>query len=233
MGRVCNECGAKYYAKGLCKKCYEKTPKHGESVKRCRARPHRKARIREYNVNYWAEHKEELKPKHKQYLQKPEVKEKEKIRSQERRENGEYKEYHHKNKGVRNKQSQKWRVKYPGYNRNWQKENPKKCLESSLRHLKKAAKPFELSISAYKLALKRWHDVIEKRDIVCQICGGNQKLEAHHLLYRANYPLLSFNENNGILLCKMCHYHTHGKKTNKYRVGTKLRHSLYCIINRL
>mgnify|MGYP001190811446 CR=1 FL=1 len=73
-------------------------------------------------------------------------------------------------------------------------------------------KPFDLSVSGYKLALKIWHDVIEKRDIVCQMCGGNQKLEAHHLLYRANYPLLSFNENNGILLCRMCHYHTHGKK---------------------
>tara|TARA_Y100001934_G_C12083989_1_gene646099 strand:- start:146 stop:799 length:654 start_codon:yes stop_codon:yes gene_type:complete len=212
MGRVCNECGAKHYAKGLCKRCYEKTPKHKESNKRCRARPHRKAQKREYNVKYWAEHKEELKLKHRLYFQKPEVKKKEKIRGQERRENGEYKEYYHKNKGVRNKQSQEWHMKNPDYRSNWQKENPKKCLENSLRYLKNAAKPFDLSVSGYKLALKIWHDVIEKRDIVCQMCGGNQKLEAHHLLYRANYPLLSFNENNGILLCRMCHYHTHGKK---------------------
>lgn len=212
--KKCKICGGKYWAKDLCKNHYEQTPEAKARTKRSKAKPENKERHRIRLKKYYKKNRDTLLLKMRERYRNltPEQKEKEKIRSQERNKNGEYKEYHHKNKDVRNKESKKWHMKNPDYRSNWQKENPKKCLENSLRHLKNAAKPFELSISGYKLALKIWHDVIEKRDIVCQMCGGNQKLEAHHLLYRANYPLLSFNENNGILLCRMCHYHTHGKK---------------------
>ncbi len=55
-----------------------------------------------------------------------------------------------------------------------------------------------------------WKRVIVKRDKICQVCGSDKNLEAHHIFHREFFPLLSFSEGNGILLCEDCHNETHG-----------------------
>jgi len=56
-----------------------------------------------------------------------------------------------------------------------------------------------------------WSSHIKTRDKICQICGKKTK-DAHHILHRQFYPLLRFNENNGIGLCELCHCQSHGLK---------------------
>jgi len=56
-----------------------------------------------------------------------------------------------------------------------------------------------------------WSFHIKNRDKSCQICGKMVK-DAHHILYRQFYPLLRFNDNNGIGLCELCHCQSHGLK---------------------
>lgn len=56
-----------------------------------------------------------------------------------------------------------------------------------------------------------WSKNIKNRDKNCQICNKPVK-NAHHIFYRQFYPLLRFNENNGIGLCILCHWQSHGKK---------------------
>lgn len=94
----------------------------------------------------------------------------------------------------------------------YHKKKPEIQLKAHLKHLEKLAMPFELTSREYKRCLTAWSRVIKKRDKVCQHCGSNKKTQAHHMIYRANYPLLSFSEDNGILLCDSCHFEAHGKK---------------------
>jgi 5-methylcytosine-specific restriction endonuclease McrA len=61
-----------------------------------------------------------------------------------------------------------------------------------------------------------WRENIFKRDnYTCQHCGvrsgaGNPVyLEAHHKKGWTYYPDLRFIEDNGITLCKGCHYKVH------------------------
>ncbi len=101
------------------------------------------------------------------------------------------------------------------YNKQYKIDNKERVdkitYKSQLKYLKKLAVPLRLTEHAYKRALQSWSNLIKQRDKVCQICGGTHNLEAHHIIYRSDYPLLSFNMNNGILLCQTCHYQTHSK----------------------
>jgi hypothetical protein len=92
----------------------------------------------------------------------------------------------------------------------YRKNNPDILLKAQIKYLTKNAVPFKLTQKEYKRCLTAWGRLIVKRDKVCQICGTDKNLQAHHILYRAIFPLLSFSENNGILLCKSCHHETHG-----------------------
>jgi len=92
----------------------------------------------------------------------------------------------------------------------YHKNNPDILLKAQIKYLEKNAVPFNLNKKEYKRALMAWTRVINKRDKVCQVCGSDEKLEAHHILHRAGFLLLSFSEQNGILLCKNCHNETHG-----------------------
>ena len=56
---------------------------------------------------------------------------------------------------------------------------------------------------------KEWVTKIQKRDKVCQCCGGNKHLEAHHMYNYKNHPKLRLDEGNGILLCTFCHNKFH------------------------
>lgn len=65
---------------------------------------------------------------------------------------------------------------------------------------------------------KAWRKSIYMRDYyTCQLCGdktsGNK--EAHHLLPKSLYPLLIYDIQNGITLCKECHKLVHNKSKTK------------------
>ena len=54
--------------------------------------------------------------------------------------------------------------------------------------------------------LRIWRDKILKRDnYTCQECGGSQRLEAHHVKSKVNYPDFALETENGVTLCKLCH----------------------------
>lgn len=55
----------------------------------------------------------------------------------------------------------------------------------------------------------KWVNDIHARDKVCQICGGNKHLEAHHIYAYKNNPELRTDIGNGVLLCTFCHNKFH------------------------
>lgn len=58
----------------------------------------------------------------------------------------------------------------------------------------------------------QWSKKIKlKNNGKCIVCG-KKATDAHHLLFREFYPLLRFNYNNGVPMCKLCHWHAHGQK---------------------
>jgi len=53
---------------------------------------------------------------------------------------------------------------------------------------------------------KAWRLRVYKRDgFRCKMCGGNNKLQAHHIKRWADYPTLRYVVSNGITLCELCH----------------------------
>ena len=65
---------------------------------------------------------------------------------------------------------------------------------------------------------KAWRGNVLKRDKgVCQCCGLEDKLQAHHIFSYQNNPSYRVNLENGIALCKWCHskYHSYyGKEAS-------------------
>jgi hypothetical protein len=62
---------------------------------------------------------------------------------------------------------------------------------------------------------KQWrNDVFARDNYTCKGCGDNRggNLEAHHILRRSEFPLLTFSTDNGITLCAECHKKTFGKE---------------------
>jgi len=72
----------------------------------------------------------------------------------------------------------------------------------------------------YKLA--SWTRSVKNRDKhTCTNCGSKEELHAHHVLPKALYPDLRFCVENGMALCKKCHYDEHKKmKTRKILADT-------------
>lgn len=60
-----------------------------------------------------------------------------------------------------------------------------------------------------KPQMKKWANKIKSRDGSCQCCGGNDKLEAHHIHPLSKFPDLGLEEGNGIALCHKCHQKYH------------------------
>ena len=60
-------------------------------------------------------------------------------------------------------------------------------------------------------AYKNWREAVFKRDnYTCRICNAKNDIQAHHIIpVRDSKNTLSiFDVNNGITLCKKCHYKT-------------------------
>ena len=54
--------------------------------------------------------------------------------------------------------------------------------------------------------VRDWRDKVINRDGVCQCCGGHKHLEAHHIFSWEDYPDLRVDVDNGVTLCRWCHY---------------------------
>lgn len=64
---------------------------------------------------------------------------------------------------------------------------------------------------------EQWRTTVLKRDnYTCQNpeCKSKNNLIAHHLLSFAKYPELRFDVDNGLTLCRTCHYKRHKRKTD-------------------
>lgn len=66
---------------------------------------------------------------------------------------------------------------------------------------------------------KLWRKAVYERDFyTCQSCGAKPdrkqgiKIHAHHILSFAEFPHKRMDINNGITLCKSCHWKVHGKQ---------------------
>ena len=60
-------------------------------------------------------------------------------------------------------------------------------------------------------------EVKEKYNYTCDVCGSKENLHSHHLYNWADYPDYRFELDNGVCLCKKCHFEFHkiyGKKNN-------------------
>ena len=55
-----------------------------------------------------------------------------------------------------------------------------------------------------------WRNQVFKRDKICQCCGLDKRLHAHHIFGYEEHPELAYDINNGIILCQFCHdkYHS-------------------------
>ena len=157
-----------------------------KTKKEWNTRPENKEKKKEWESR--PENKERRKEYNKEYTSRPEVKEY-------------HKEYYLKNK-----------EKIKEYHKKHQNNNPQIYFKAQIKHLKKCAIPFQLSVYVYKMALQSWGEVIKKRDKKCVICGSTDRLNAHHLIHKKTNPELSLNINNGVTLCELHHYEVHGKK---------------------
>lgn len=198
--KKCKQCGGKYHATDLCKSCYEKTPEAKARTKRSKAKPENKAKQKIRNKKWREKNREhDLKRMNDYYHNVRKNSEKEKLRNKQRTANGEHKKYHRKNKEKRNSYNNEWRLKNPNYQKQWAKKNPFSKLKSQQKYAKKH------SIYYTKIQLKSWGDVIKHIWNNCIICGSTEKLEAHHVKPRAQFPELALEPDNGVTLCKKCH----------------------------
>ena len=68
---------------------------------------------------------------------------------------------------------------------------------------------------------REWSNAVKKRDkYTCQECGfkygsKDSPLNAHHIVRWADSVELRYELDNGITLCKRCHYKVHGLKDRK------------------
>lgn len=76
--------------------------------------------------------------------------------------------------------------------------------------LESAEAPVVLNRNSETPGYSDWRNQVIKRDEVCQCCGLDKHLEAHHLFGYKENPELATNVNNGVVLCKFCHekYHS-------------------------
>lgn len=60
-----------------------------------------------------------------------------------------------------------------------------------------------------------WADQIKALDNYrCAYCGSTENLNACHIKARSSHPELAKNLDNGITLCRKCHYASHGGSWN-------------------
>ena len=85
-------------------------------------------------------------------------------------------------------------------------------------------------------ALKTWKDLVFSRDKnKCRICGGQNNLEAHHIIPKKKCLQTAFLRMNGVTLCHDCHKKTEsfgsgGGRGERYESGTGLLNTIMIVI---
>lgn len=70
---------------------------------------------------------------------------------------------------------------------------------------------------------RKWRITVIRRDKVCQICGSNQKRQAHHINSGSYFPEGRFDTDNGVTLCGKCHTAYHCDYHNSFREKCTLK----------
>jgi len=126
--------------------------------------------------------------------------------------------YNHSENRKKQLQSKEYKEKKATYDKNYSRTSHgkltrlkanRKQLQTLVNRLKEARLCKTFTMFEFQYAIRTWAKYIIIRDKNCQTCGSKENLIAHHLFYKAMYPELSLNENNGICLCKECHYELH------------------------
>ena len=70
-----------------------------------------------------------------------------------------------------------------------------------------------MSAFKYQTLLKSWSNMIKKLDNnMCKNCDSKEKLNAHHIQPKSEFPDMALDVNNGVTLCEECHSKVHGFK---------------------
>lgn len=98
--------------------------------------------------------------------------------------------------------------------------NAEKCYMCPYKEYKTSKKATKSGKKATKKRQKVSHEtymkVYERDNGICQMCGSNQNLNLHHILYRSQRRDLIDEPTNCIMLCSDCHRLVHSNK-RKYQ----------------
>ena len=80
---------------------------------------------------------------------------------------------------------------------------------------------------------KLWHQVICKRDNLCQYCNKQYSVEGHHIFLKGQHASVRFCLLNGIGVCRECHNWIHtNRKQSKIWIKQYLGKSHYELLKR-
>ncbi len=65
-----------------------------------------------------------------------------------------------------------------------------------------------------------WRVTVVRRDKVCVVCSRRKRREAHHIQNGAHHPAIRFDPENGVTLCKRCHWFLHNRIKSSYKRKT-------------
>ncbi len=91
-----------------------------------------------------------------------------------------------------------------------------KCYMCPFKEYKKTKPIKKVSKNKIKVSHETYIKVFERDGGVCQFCGTNQDIHAHHILYRSQRKDLIDEPINLILLCEEHHRLVHSNK-KKYQ----------------
>lgn len=94
--------------------------------------------------------------------------------------------------------------------------NAEKCRICPFKEYKKTKPIKKVSKNKIKVSHETYMKVYERDGGVCQFCGTNQNIHAHHILYRSQRKDLIDEPTNLILLCEEHHSLVHSNK-KKYQ----------------
>lgn len=94
--------------------------------------------------------------------------------------------------------------------------NSEKCYICPFKEYKKTKPIKKVSKNKIKVSHETYMKVYERDGGVCQFCGTNQDIHAHHILYRSQRKDLIDEPTNLILLCEEHHRLVHSNK-KKYQ----------------